>query len=155
MKGNPEVIKSLVSLLAAQASANMQYRLDWRVVNHFGAKGSAHSIHKLGTRAHKFQKILADRILDLGGDTSHDVAPVAEQSTLTDVFKNEAKMETNLIALGEAAIALAVTKNDEATAEKLRHIEERDEKNLIWVETQLDLIGGMGEGVYIASHLKK
>jgi bacterioferritin (cytochrome b1) len=155
MQGNPDVLKALVSMLGMEAHLNIQYRHDWRVVHEIGAKGTAHKIKKLGKRAHEFMVILADRVLDLDGETEYTVGAITEQSTLTEVFQNELKLEQGLATVGIANIQLAVANGDEATAEKLRHIEERHEDDAVWIERQLTLIGGMTEGVYIAVHLKK
>lgn len=155
MKGNPDVIKSLLAMLAAEARGNLQYRHDWRRVKHMGVKSSAHDIKDLGTRLHRFMKILADRLLDFGADTDYTIGAITDYNTLTDTFKAEMAMEVELAAMGQAAITLAVSKSDETTAEKLRHITERHEDDAVWLGEQLTLIAGMGEPLYISEHLKK
>lgn len=155
MKGNPEVISSLLDILALEAALNMQWRRDWRAIHDMGAKGSARDIKNLGKSAHRYMVLVADRILDLGGDTEYDCGSVVAFKTLTDIYRNGLTLETKLADMTQAGIDLAVEKDDEATAEKLRHIEERHEESMVWLEAQLNLIGGMSEGTYIAVHLQK
>ena len=125
MKGNPEVISSLLDILALEAALNMQWRRDWRAIHDMGAKGSARDIKNLGKSAHRYMVLVADRILDLGGDTEYDCGSVVAFKTLTDIYRNGLTLETKLADMTQAGIDLAVEKDDEATAEKLRHIEER------------------------------
>lgn len=155
MKGNSEVIKMLQSLLAAEAHANIWYRNMWRVVAKMGVKGTAKDLHDLGTRAHHFMRIVKDRILDFKVDTAYTVGEVKDETSLTDTFKVATEMENSLIDIGRAGIKLAVSVEDEDTAEKLRHIEERHEENYVWLDEQSSLIAGIGEPMYIGVHLKK
>lgn len=155
MKPAPEVVANLQSILAAEAHLNIWYRNAWRVVKHLGVKGSANSIKSLGTRAHKFMKLVKDRLLDLGADTTYSVGEIADTSSLTTTFKEALALESGLVDLTRAGVGIAVTAKDEATAEKLRHIEERHEDNVVWLGEQLTLIAGMGEPLYAGAHLKK
>jgi bacterioferritin (cytochrome b1) len=154
MKASPEVMASLLAILAKEAHLNMQDRRDWRAVYKMGVKATAHKLKKFGTMAHKFQVIIADRILDLGGDTEYDCGSVVAGKTLTEIFKTEMALEDELATMCQAGIGTAVKAGDEATAEKLRHVEERHEDHVVWLEEQLTLIAGMTEPTYIAVHLK-
>ncbi len=154
MKGNPDVIDALQKMLALEARGNIQYRHDWRRIKHMGVKGSARDIKSLGTRLHRFMKLLADRLLDFGADTEYTVGDIVDQNTLTDTFKAEMAFEAELASTGQAAITLAVSKSDETTAEKLRHITERHEDDVVWLGEQLTLIAALGEPLYISEHLK-
>ena len=155
MKGTPEVIDFLQKMLALEVHLNVWYRNMWRVIKHLGVKASAHDIKDLGTCAHKFVKILKDRLLYFDADTAYNAGEVEDQSTLTATFQFAQTLERELLEMGLAGIKLAVAAGDEATAEKLRHIEERHEDNWEWLDEQLNLISGMGEPLYISEHLKK
>ena len=155
MKGDPEVISALQAMLAAEAHANIWYRNMWRVVKHMGVKASAHDLKSLGTRMHRFMKILKDRLLDFKADVTYEVGEISDESTLTATFKTAQAMEDDLSDMGQAAIELAVAKNDETTAEKLRHITERHQEDVVWLDEQLTLIAGMGEPLYVSEKLKK
>lgn len=154
MTGNPEVIAALRSLLALEAHLNIQYRHDWRLIKFMGVKKTAHKIKDLGDKAHCFMKILSDRILVLGGRMDYIVGSITDQTTLTAIFQNELQLEMVLVQQGRQAIQTAVAAGDEDTAEKLRHIEERHEDAVGWLEQQLRLEGVVGgEGEYIAEKL--
>lgn len=157
MTGNPAVIKSLQTALALEAHLNIQYRHDARVVSFMGVKKTVGKLSKLGNKAHEFMKLLANRILVLGGDTNYTVGDIVDpqgQPALTAIFRNELKLEMALVVTGRTAIQTAVGVGDEATAEKLRHIEERHEDAVAWLEKQLRLIAALGgEAEYIAEKI--
>lgn len=146
LDGSPEVITALQAVLAAEAHLNIQYRRDWRRVKVWGFKKVAAKLKDLGDNTHDFMKILQDRLSVLGGgDAEYTIGAINAPPSLTAVFQGELQLEQQLIDLGRTAIRVSVTNGDEATAEKMRHIEERHEDAAIWLEQQLNLIDGFEE----------
>lgn len=153
MKGAATVIANLQSILAAEYNLNLQYRLDTSSLKFLGVPKIAHKTKKFADRTHAFYMIVQDRLLVLGATPSVDVGKVAEETTVTSLFEGALKAEQALMALCIEGIEIAVKARDEATAEKLRHIEERHEKHDAWLEQQLTLIKNLSEPMYLAEKL--
>lgn len=153
MKGNPAVISALEALLAAEYHVNLQDRMNRCSLKVMGAKKISDKFDFFADRAHEFYQAVTKRLLKLGARPSVTVGVIAERSTVTELLQASLAEESRLCELGIAGIQTAVANGDETTAEKLRHIEERHEDHVAWLEQQLALIAGMGEQAYIAEKL--
>jgi bacterioferritin len=153
MKGNPDVVDNLQAILAAEYHLNLQYRMDTKSLKFMGVPKVASKMSKYADRCHQFYQSVTNRLLVLGASPSAEVGTIEEQDTLTKLLEEARDEENGLCKLGIAGIQTAVKAGDETTAEKLRHIEERHEKHVAWIEQQLTLIKNLGESDYIAEML--
>lgn len=153
MKGNPEVLASLKAAMAAEAHLNLQYRLDARSLRFIGVKKTAKHINKFGDDAHDFLKCVTDRTLFLAGDPSYGIAPVVEQKTVTALLQNELALEAAIVAPYETAVQTAQKALDDTTRNLFEHLLKWHEQNMLWLQTQVNLIANIGEGEYIAEKL--
>jgi bacterioferritin len=154
MIGNPEVIQALQAALAQEAHLNIQYRHDWRLVAFWGIKKTAKKMHCFGGDAHDWMRKVADRILILGGETNYSVGDIVDQSTLTEVFQNELRLEMEILQPYEMAIQTAMRAFDDATRNLFEHLIKWHQQHVGWLEQQLRLIDAVGgEGEYVAEKL--
>ena len=154
MTGNPQVIATLQSALAAEARLNIQYRHDWRLVKFMGVRKVSCKLHGMGSDAHEWMKKIYDRILFLGGDIGYTMGPITDQLTLTAIFQNELALEMAIVAPYEQNIQTAMAAFDDATRNLYEHLLKWHQKHIGWLEQQLRLIQIVGgEDEYIAEKM--
>ena len=153
MKGSSQVISSLQALLAAEYTINLQFRNDTIALKFLGMPKLAGKFKHFANQSHDFYQAITKRLLVIGGSTSVAVGNVSEQATVPDLLKNALSAENALCALGIAGIETAVAQKDETTAEKLRHIEERHEDHVAWIERQIALVEQLGLEIYLAEKI--
>jgi bacterioferritin len=153
MKGNLNVLAALKAAAAQEAHLNLQYRLNTRSVKFMGLKKLTCKLDKFGDNAHRFLKLVTDRNLFLGGDPSYDVAPVVEQTSVTELLKNALALELAIVSPYEQNIQTAMKALDDTTRNLFEHLAKWHQKQIGWLECQLRLIDGLGETEYMAEKL--
>ena len=153
MTGNPDVIKALQFALTSEAHLNLQCRLDARSLKFMGVKKVARRIYDLGDSAHCYMKYVTDRLLFLGGDAGYQIAKVSEQATLSALLENQLALENAIIQPFEEAVQTCMKALDDASRNLFEHLLKWQEKDMLWISRQLELIKGMGEQEYIAEKL--
>jgi bacterioferritin len=73
---------------------------------------------------------------------------------VTDQFQNELALETATVDALVAAIALCREVGDDGSRLICEPMLADGEGSIDWLETQLDLIGKLGEPSYLAQHLR-
>jgi len=152
-QGDPKVIANLLEMLAAEYNLNLQYRMNAQTLKYIGLDKMVGKMKKFADRAHCFYNLITDRLLVLGAKPKVNVGAIGEYDSVTDLFKASLEAEQALCTLGIAGIQTAVAAGDECTAEKLRHIEERHEKQAAWAAQQINLIASLGESIYLSEFL--
>lgn len=153
MKGNLDVIKALQTAAAQEAHLNLQYRLNARSLKFMGLKKLTCKMKKFGDGAHCFLKQLTDRTLFLEGDPGYDVAPVVEQTSVTDLLKNALALEMAIVQPYERNVQTAMKALDDTTRNLFEHLLKYHQHHVGWLEQQLRLIDGLGEAEYMAEKL--
>jgi bacterioferritin len=156
MQGSPEVLAALQFAISAEAHLNAQYRLDWRSVKFMGAKKIAKKLHKFGDDAHDWVKKATDRLLFLEGTPDYTMTRVSEaegETPLTATFTVELGLEMAIVGPYEEAIQTAMKALDDTTRNLFEHLIKFHQLHIAWLETQLRLIGTMGEPDYVAEKL--
>ena len=152
-QGSPAVIANLLEMLAAEYNLNLQYRMNARTLKYIGLDKMVGKMKKYADRAHCFYILVTDRLLVLGAKPKVNVGSIGEYDSVTDLFKASLDAEQALCNLAITGIQTAVANSDECTAEKLRHIEERHERQASWFAQQLTLIASLGEAIYLSEKL--
>jgi bacterioferritin len=153
MTPNPEVIAALKGAAAREAHLNLQCRLYQRVLKAWGVRKTAKHLKTFGDDAHNFLKKVTDRILFFGADPGYTIAPVEQPATLTALLQSVLALEVAIIAPYEAAVQVAMRALDDTTRNLFEHLLKWHEENVLWLQTQLNLIEGIGESEYIAEKL--
>ena len=154
MKGNPEVIAVLQAALMGEAQLNLQYRMDWRSLKFFGIKKIAKKFHHLGSDAHEWMKHFTDRLLFLEAKPAYSVPEIAEETTVTEIFKVALAMEMALIAPQEEAVQVCMKALDDTTRNLFEHVLKAREKRIAWLQQQFSLLTSLGEQAYIAEFIR-
>ncbi|MFJ1705897.1 bacterioferritin [Kitasatospora sp. NPDC088346] len=151
MDGDAEVIEFLNEQLTAELTAINQYFLHAKMQEHFGwTKLATH------TRAESFDEmrhaeILTDRILMLDGLPNYQrLFHVQIGQSVTEMLTVDRTVEVEAIDRLRRGIAVMRARNDVTSANLFEAILADEEEHVDYLDTQLALVGKLGEALYIA-----
>lgn len=159
MKGSPEVIASLQRAFTLEWQINVQCRNDQNTLKFWGVgKNVRGHIKKFGDQSHEFLQSLRLRIQRLGapavaGSVNTGETTDPEDINVEAIFDRQLILQEQIMQVGLEAIGTAVEAGDETTAEKLRHIEERHEDAVAWLEKQKRQIRKLGVEQYLTTKI--
>jgi bacterioferritin len=155
MKGAQEVIDLLNEVLAAELVAINQYFLHAKMCQNWGymalaARSRSESIDEM-----KHADELIERILFLDGlPNLQRLDPLHIGQTVPEQLKCDVELEYRAVKRLNDGIELCRQKGDAGSEELLRSILVSEERHIDWLETQIRLIGQLGEAVYLAEQLR-
>ena len=150
MKGNPDIIAALNSLLAAEHAAFIQYDTHSRMCANWGYSKLVEYLTKRSNDEKEHAKELIDRILFLeGSPVFESLNTVNIGAEVIDMFPLDKEAEITAIADYAAAIELALAKNDYGTRKLLEHILEEEEGHLNEIEANITQINNSGIETYL------
>lgn len=155
MKGDQEVIELMNEVLAGELVAINQYFLHAKMQKNWGfealaAKTRAESIDEM-----RHAEALADRILFLEGLPNFQrLDKINIGQTVVEQLKSDVELEYKAIKRLNDGIRLCRDKGDNASEHLLKTILVSEEEHTDWLETQLGLIGQLGETAYLAEQMK-
>lgn len=154
MKGDPEVIRVLGDVLAAELTAINQYFVHAKMCQNWGyGKLAAHKRHESIEEMRDAEAVM-DRILYFDGiPNMQRMNPVKVGEDPIEQHKCDLALEIDAIARLNQAITLCRTKGDNGTAEILEHILKGEESSVDWLESQLHVVQDIGKERYLAEQL--
>jgi bacterioferritin len=156
MQGDPEVIEFLNEQLTGELTAINQYFLHAKMQEHFGWLRLARH-----TRAESFDEMrhaerLTDRILLLDGLPNYQrLFHVRVGQTVSEMFEADKQVEVEAIDRLRRGVELMRAKNDITSANLFESILADEEEHIDYLDTQLDLIGKLGEPLYLAQQIEQ
>jgi bacterioferritin len=151
MKGNAEVIASMNEALSEELTAINQYFVHSELCENWGYKKLSAFIKKESIDEMKHAEALIERILFLEGTPNMSkYQKLTIGSTVPDIIKNDLKLEEGAVVMYNKFIDLAVSKNDQGTAELFKKLLKDEEGHLDGLEEQQDKIKDMGLQVYLS-----
>jgi bacterioferritin len=156
MRGDPEVIEFLNEQLTAELTAINQYFLHAKTQEHHGWLRLARH-----TRAESFDEmrhaeLLTDRILLLDGLPNYQrLFHVRVGQTVTEMFEADKQVEVEAVDRLRRGIELMRTKGDITSANLFESILADEEEHIDYLDTQLDLVGTLGEALYLAQQIEQ
>ena len=154
MKGDPNVLKALNSVLTNELTAINQFFLHARMYKNWGFEKLNDRVYHESIHAMKRADKLIERILFLEG------LPNLQQLGKLLIGENPQEMlSCDLKLVGEHLLTLrqavenAEQAQDYVTREILTELLEGEEEYLDWAETQLDLIPAVGIANYLQSQI--
>ena len=155
MAVDPKVVKLLNGLLTTELRAINQYFLDSKLASHWGYGHLAENLRTASFDEMKDAEELMDRILLLGGlPNLQRVEPFATGETPAEQFTLALELETKAVSQLREAIPEAERSGDHGTADLLRTMLVGEEKQVDWLQTQIDLIERLGEANYLAQQVR-
>jgi bacterioferritin len=150
MKGDPKVIDLLNEALKAELTAINQYWLHYRVLDNWGIDKLADYERHESIDEMKHADSLAERILFLDGLPNFQaLGRLRIGENVEEILKADLEAEHEGAVIYRNLIVHSEKVRDFVTRDLARSILEDEEKHIDFIETQFELIGGMGLENYI------
>ncbi|GAA0719177.1 bacterioferritin [Dokdonella soli] len=155
MKGNPKIIGHLNKALFNELTAINQYFLHSRMYRNWGYKELAEHEYKESIDEMKHADRLIERILFLDGlPNLQALGKLLIGESPKEVLACDLKLEMLAVPDLKAAIAECEKLGDYVSRELFADILESEEEHIDWLETQLALIGQLGEVAYLQTKVE-
>ena len=155
MKGDAKVIEYLNKALYNELTAINQYFLHAKMLKNWGLKELAEHEYKASIDEMKHADALAERILFLEGLPNFQaLGKLRIGETPRELLECDLALEMEALPLLREAIAHADSIGDYVSRQLFVKILDSEEEHVDWLETQLDLIGRIGEPNYLLSKLE-
>ncbi len=154
MQGDAEVIELLNEVLTNELTSVNQYFLDAKMLGNWGYDVLAEKYRSESIDEMKDADELIERILFLEGMPNlQRLSTLRIGETAPEKLRLALDLEYESIARLNRGIELAVAKSDNGTREMLESVLEGEEDFADWLETQLELIGQVGENLYLSQQI--
>jgi bacterioferritin len=154
MKGDPKVIEQLQAQLKNELTAINQYFLHYRMFKHWGFDKMAKKEYSESIGEMKHADHLMDRILMLDGlPNLQDLGKLAIGENLVECLQCDLGMERAAQVTIKAGIVVCEQAGDFISREILTDILDDTEEHIDFLETQLELVGKVGEQNYLQSQM--
>ena len=155
MQGDPAVLELLNEVLTAELTAVNQYFLHAKMCDNWGYDHLAEHNREESIGEMKDADQLIERILYFEGVPNlQRLGSVSVGETVPEQLQLDLDLERAAIERLNAGIALCVDKGDNGSRDLLEDILEGEEDHADWLETQLELIGQVGEAHYLAQQIR-
>jgi bacterioferritin len=151
MRGDERVIEFLNEQLTAELTAINQYFLHSKMQENFGwVKLAKHTRHE-SIDEMRHAEILADRILFLDALPNFQrLFPLRIGQKITQMFESDMAVETEAVDRLRRGIEYMRSIGDVTSANIFEDILKDEEEHIDYLETQLGLVGQLGEQLYLA-----
>lgn len=156
MKGSSKVIELLNDVLTGELTAINQYFIHAKMCADWGYQRLAHKIRHESIDEMKHADEIIERILFLEGVPNvQRYGKINVGETVKEQFELDLKFEHEAIARLRKGIPLCREEGDEVSRDMLEHILTSEEEHVDWLETQLELIGQVGEQNYLSQQIRE
>jgi bacterioferritin len=149
MQSSPEIIELLNDVLTAELTAVNQYFIHSKMQDNWGFERLAAHGREEAFGEMKHAEQLIERILYLEGvPNMQRLATVRVGESVTEQISLELETEKDAIVRLAAGVEQC-RRTDEGSRLLLESILASEEEHVDWLETQLELIRQLGEGLYL------
>ena len=154
MQGDPLVIQLLQAQLKNELTAINQYFVHYRMFKHWGFERMAKKEHEESIGEMKHADALIERLLMLDAlPNLQDLGKLLIGETLIEALQCDLQSERTAQATVKDGIAQAEVSRDFVSRAILERILDDTEEHIDFLETQLDLVGKLGEQNFLQSQL--
>lgn len=151
MQGDPDVLKLLNEQLTSELTAINQYFLHSKMQDNWGFTEVAEHTRKESFEEMNHAESITDRILILDGLPNYQrLFSLRVGQTLREQFESDLAIEYEVAERLRPGIIMCREKQDSTTAKLLEDIMADEEGHIDYLETQLELMGKLGEQLYLA-----
>ena len=150
-----EVIAVLNEVLTAELTAINQYFLHGRMLKNWGLLALGEKVYRESIDEMRHADQLIERVLYLDGlPNLQRLWKLRIGETPKETLECDLMLEDEAIPRLNKGVELMREIGDNGTRALLEQILVSEEEHRDWIETQLDLIGRIGEENYMAQHMK-
>jgi len=154
MQGDPQVIHFLQAQLKNELTAINQYFVHYRMFQHWGFGKMAKKEYEESIGEMKHADQFMERLFTLDAlPNLQDLGKLLIGETLPEALACDLKMEQTAQATIKDGIAACEAARDYVSRDLLQHILDDTEEHIDFLETQLELIGKVGEPNYLQSQM--
>lgn len=152
MQGDAKVIELLNAQLKNELTATNQYFLHYRMLKHWGFDKLAKKEYEESIGEMKHADKLMERIFMLDGlPNLQALGKLLIGESVPEILKCDLHLETAAQATVKDGIAHCESVRDYVSRDLLQHILDDTEEHIDFLETQIDLLGKVGEANYLQS----
>ena len=156
MKGHPKVLEALRNLLKHELTAINQSFLHARMCLDWGYAGIAAQVRKHSISNMVYAEQLVDRILFLEGlPNLRDTYTIRVGRDVGKMHSHDHLLSKRTVDCANEGIDICVRQEDDASRELIESILAKEEDRIVWLESQLRVIGETGRGLYLAQLMRK
>ena len=155
MRGHERIVSALNDILTAELTAINQYFIHARMCENWGYERLWKKVREESIGEMKHADTLIERILYLEGVPNlQKLGKVNVGQTVPEQLQLDLEVETAAIKALNDGIELCRSLGDNGSRELLEGILAAEEDHANWIETQLTLIGQIGEAHYLAQQVR-
>lgn len=152
MKGDAKVIEWLNAQLKNELTATNQYFLHYRMLKHWGFDKLAKKEYEESIGEMKHADKLMERIFALDGlPNLQALGKLLIGESVPEILACDLQLETAAQGTIKDGIAHCETVRDYVSRDLLQHILDDTEQHIDFLETQIELLGKVGEANYLQS----
>ncbi|MFF5108780.1 bacterioferritin [Streptosporangium sp. NPDC000509] len=153
MQGDKKIIELLNEQLTAELTAINQYFLHAKMQENWGYTRLAKYTREESIDEMRHAEKLTDRILFLEGLPNYQkLGTLHIGQTVAEQLRADLDVELEVVNRLKPAIVLMREKGDTTSARLFEEILEDEEHHIDYLETELGLIGSLGEQLYLARY---
>jgi bacterioferritin len=154
MQGDPLVIQFLQAQLKNELTAINQYFVHYRMYKHWGFERMAKKEYEESLGEMKHADLLMERLFTLDAlPNLQAMGKLLIGETLVEGLGCDLQVERGSQATLKEAITQCELSRDYVSRDLFQHILEDTEEHIDFLETQLELVGKVGEQNYLQSQL--
>jgi bacterioferritin len=155
MKGQARIVQTLNDVLSGELTAANQYFLAAKIYRRQGYGCLSEKLYKESLEEMKHAERLIERILFLEGMPNlQKLDKVRIVKSVPAQLQADLELERHSVERLNDAIEVARKATDNGSADLLEDLLESAEAHVAWLETQLALLGELGEGQYLTQQIK-
>ena len=156
MKGDAKVIQQLNKVLTLKLTAINQYFLHARMFQNWGFDNLNSMIYKASINEMKHADDVIERILFLEGMPNlQELGKLYIGEEPREMIELDHQVQFQDVNAIRDAVKVCEEYQDYVSRDMLNKILDSQEEHLDWLETQIDLMSQLGNGLYLQSQVEK